>query len=94
MFFQNLCYISKSWSNQARYFENCGIKIFVIFKWLLSFNNFNVATKDQETIFFTFLLDKTSGPEKYRAAWVSSDTSCTCYDFYGATCYAICGKLL
>jgi hypothetical protein len=31
-------------------------------------------------------------PEAYRAAHVSSMTSCTCYDYFGTNCYAICGK--
>jgi hypothetical protein len=32
------------------------------------------------------------GPERWRAMYVSSQTSCTCHDSYGVTCYAICGN--
>jgi len=30
--------------------------------------------------------------EKWRAIQVQNETSCTCYDYYGIRCYAICGK--
>jgi len=30
--------------------------------------------------------------EKWRAIQVYNETSCTCYDWYGINCYAICGK--
>jgi len=32
--------------------------------------------------------------EKWRTVFVSSPTSCTCYDYFGANCYAICGNLV
>ena len=32
--------------------------------------------------------------ESWRTVQVQNETSCTCYDAYGITCYAICGQLL
>jgi hypothetical protein len=41
----------------------------------------------------TFLIVKVTGigPERFRTMCVSSETTCTCYDYFGTTCYAICG---
>ena len=33
------------------------------------------------------------GTETYRTVRVIGPTSCQCYDYFGATCYAICGQI-
>ena len=38
--------------------------------------------------------DTTKGPEEWRYVEVGTQTSCHCYDYFGATCYAICGNLV
>ena len=34
-----------------------------------------------------------TGVEVYRTAFVYNTTACQCYDYFGTTCYAICGQL-
>ena len=36
---------------------------------------------------------QSSSYEVYRTSFVKNSTSCECYDYFGCTCYAICGQL-
>ena len=32
------------------------------------------------------------GPEAFRTMRIQNLDNCVCYDYYGTTCYAVCGK--
>jgi hypothetical protein len=58
----------------------------------IALNIFNVQQKLLYNNSFIYFTAKNLGPEKFRSAFVSSIDACSCYDSFGATCYAICGK--
>jgi hypothetical protein len=41
-----------------------------------------------------FKPDLLKGPEGLRTMKMDASNGCTCYDWYGTTCYAICGELI